>query len=58
MRAIRVVPGGRDWLVNGVAVTIHPRVTARLKEAGFTKIEIAGVDDENVAAVVRAQEAS
>ena len=26
MRAIRVVPGGRDWLVNGVAVTIHPRV--------------------------------
>ena len=58
MRAIRVVPGGRDWLVNGVAVTIHPRVTKRLKEAGFTKIEIAGVDDENVAAVVRAQDAS
>ena len=49
---------GRDWLVNGVAVTIHPRVTKRLKEAGFTKIEIAGVDDENVAAVVRAQDAS
>ena len=58
MRAIRVVPGGRDWLVNGVAVAIHPRVTERLKEAGFTKIEIAGVDDENVAAVVRAQDAS
>ena len=58
MRAIRVVPGGRDWLVNGVAVTIHPRVTERRKEAGFTKIEIAGVDDENVAAVVRAQDAS
>lgn len=58
MRAIRVVPGGRDWLVNGVAVTIHPRVTVRLREAGFTKIEIAGVDDENVADVVRAQEAS
>ena len=58
MRAIRVVPGGRDWLVDAAAVPIHPRVTERLKEAGFTKIEIAGVDDENVAAVVRAQDAS
>lgn len=53
MRAIRVVPGGREWLVHGTALTIHPRVKSRLEEAGFEDIRIAGVEDENVAALVR-----
>lgn len=53
MRAIRVVPGGREWLVNGHAIAIHPRVANRLREAGFESIQIAGVEDEQVSAIVR-----
>ena len=48
MCAVRSVPGAREWLARGVAVTIHPRVHARLEEAGFHRIELAGTEDEEV----------
>lgn len=47
-RALRVVPGAREWVVNGVAVTLHPRIIRRLKEAGFKKIEVCSTDDDVV----------
>lgn len=47
-RAIRVVPKARQWLTNGVALTIHPRITARLKEAGFSRFEVCSTDDESL----------
>ena len=48
MHAMRVVPGAREWFAHGAAVTIHPRCADRLREAGFTRIEIVGTDDERV----------
>lgn len=48
MRAVRPVPGAREWLVRGVAVTIHPRVQDRLREAGFRQTELAGTDNDEV----------
>ena len=53
LHAIRVVPAARDWLVRGVAVTIHPRCAERLREAGFECVDITGADDELVAACVK-----
>lgn len=48
MHAVRVVPGAREWFARGSAVTIHPRCADRLREAGFSRIEIVGTDDERV----------
>lgn len=53
MHALRPVPGARDWVTKGAALTIHPRVAARLQEAGFRIIEMTATDDEVVAAHVR-----
>lgn len=51
--AIRPVPDVRDWLTQGVAITLHPRVVRRLQEAGFTHIEVTTTDDESVAGHIR-----
>ncbi|MDO5531533.1 uroporphyrinogen-III synthase [Sutterella sp.] len=54
MHAVRPVQNGREWLTRGVAVTIHPRVMARLKEAGFRHVEITETGDQDVRAHVLA----
>ena len=54
MHALRPIPGARDWVTRGAAVTIHPRVAARLREAGFERIDMTSVDDETVTAHIRA----
>ncbi|WP_443743840.1 uroporphyrinogen-III synthase [Sutterella sp.] len=54
MHAVRPVPEARDWITSGVAVTIHPRIVARLGEAGFTKIELTEPEDESVRAHILA----
>ena len=41
-------------MTRGAAVTIHPRVAARLREAGFERIDMTSVDDETVTAHIRA----
>lgn len=48
MRAFKVVPGAREWLTRGAAVTIHPRVEARLREAGFANIRLTGANEDEV----------
>lgn len=53
MHAMRVVPGAREWFTRGAAVTIHPRCADRLREAGFSRIEIVGTDDERVKNAVK-----
>ena len=52
--AIRPVSEVRDWVTNGVAVTLHPRIVRRLQEAGFHHIEVTCTDDEVVASHIRA----
>lgn len=49
MHAVRPVPGARDWIVKGWALTIHPRVVERLKEAGFSNVEVTSAEDSTVA---------
>jgi hypothetical protein len=48
------VPEARDWFVRGVAITIHPRCAERLKEAGFSHVDITGTDDSRVVQSVKA----
>ena len=50
MHAVRPVAGARDWITSGVAVAIHPRIEKRLREAGFSQIELTSTDDETVMA--------
>lgn len=52
--AIRPVSEVRDWVTNGVAVTLHPRIVRRLQKAGFHHIEVTCTDDEVVASHIRA----
>ncbi len=52
-RAIRVVPKARQWLTNGVALTIHPRITTRLKEAGFSRLEVCPTDDASLVEAIK-----
>ena len=54
LHAIRPVPQARDWFVRGIAVTIHPRCAERLREAGFTHVDITGTDDSRVVQCVKA----
>jgi len=54
LHAIRPVPEARDWFVRGVAITIHPRCAERLKEAGFSHVDITGTDDSRVIQSVKA----
>lgn len=53
MHALRPIPGAREWATRGTAVTIHPRVAARLREAGFETIEMTSTDDEAVCERIR-----
>lgn len=48
MHAVRPIAGAREWLAQGVALTIHPRVVNRLREAGFQTIEVLSTEDEDV----------
>lgn len=48
LHAVRPIPGAREWIVSGRAITIHPRCADRLREAGFKHVEITGVADETV----------
>lgn len=48
LHAIKPVPEARDWMLQGAAITIHPRCAARLHEAGFAHVEITGTDDARV----------
>lgn len=48
MHALRPVPGAQEWAARGAAVTIHPRVAARLEEAGFETIIMTTTDDASV----------
>lgn len=52
--AIRPISEVREWLTKGTAITLHPRIVDRLKEAGFTHIEVTSTDDEAVVAHIRA----
>ena len=54
LHAVHGVPGAREWLSSGAAVTIHPRCAERLTEAGFQHIRIVGTDDERVRDAVAA----
>lgn len=53
LHAVRVVPAARTWLLSGAALTIHPRVSARLAEAGFARIEVTSPDDSAVELHIR-----
>lgn len=48
VRCIRVVAGAREWLSRGIAITIHPRVAARLQEAGFQDIRLTQANQDRV----------
>lgn len=52
MHAVRPVEGAQEWLASGCAVTIHPRVAARLAEVGYQRIELSEPDDETVRACI------
>lgn len=52
-RCLRVVSGARDWLVKGVAITLHPRIKNRLREAGFSRMEVCDTDDETVCRAIK-----
>lgn len=53
VRCIRVVPGAREWLSQGIAITIHPRVAARLREAGFRDIRLTQASQDRVIAEIQ-----
>lgn len=48
MHTVKTVPGAREWITRGTALTIHPRVVSRLEEAGFTDIELTATDETEV----------
>lgn len=52
MHAVRPIEGAQRWLAEGCAVTIHPRVAARLAEVGCRRIEITDADDLSVREVI------
>ncbi len=54
MHAVRPVAIARGWLTAGCALTIHPRIVGRLREAGFTRIEMTDPEDACVVAHIRA----
>lgn len=45
MHAVRPVAGAREWIAKGWALTIHPRVVERLREAGFANVEVTSAED-------------
>ena len=53
MHAVRPVPNARMWITRGKALTIHPRVESRLREAGFQSIELTSPDENEVIARIR-----
>lgn len=53
MHAVRPVPNARMWITRGKALTIHPRVVSRLREAGFQSIELTSPDENEVIARIR-----
>ena len=54
IHAVKPVPGAREWLSRGKALTIHPRVEARLHEAGIESVELISPDETEVVARVLA----
>lgn len=48
VHALHQVENAHQWALKGRAITIHPRVVGRLKQAGFRKITVTSTDVESV----------